>query len=390
MTFISGRVLVRAEGKGLERFLNKLTRSKVMVWKVKRQKEEAMLFYVFLRDIHTIRRLVKEQDCTLTFIRGEGFPFLWRRTIRNAGFLIGIFLFLFVITFLSNVTWGIIVKGATPETEHKIRKELDKLGVRVGTLHLLGDDPETLQRKLTDRVENITWVGVELKGTTYHFQVVEKTEPKSTEQTGPQHLVAKKKAVIADLFIEKGKPLIKVHQFVEKGQLLVSGEIGKEDEPEIVAAKGKVWGKTWYVTKVEFPLESVFQTYTGNEIRKHMLKVSSLSIPFWGFSKHEFQEFEEETDERSVQFLGWRLPVQYVERAIREKKEVTRSLTKEEAVEAAMELARRDVKKTMPDDAEVDDEYILHESVENGKVLLSVYFQVIENIAEGKPIIQGD
>ena len=44
----------------------------------------------------------------------------------------------------------------------------------------------------------------------------------------------------------------------------------------------------------------------------------------------------------------------------------------------------------IPEDARVDEEYILHEEVENGKVKLSVNFQVIENIAEEKAIIQGE
>ncbi|MDQ7864118.1 hypothetical protein RCO48_32715 [Peribacillus frigoritolerans] len=33
---------------------------------------------------------------------------------------------------------------------------------------------------------------------------------------------------------------------------------------------------------------------------------------------------------------------------------------------------------------------ILHESMENGKVKLSIHYQVIEDIAIGQPIIQGD
>ena len=202
-TFIPGRVLVKVEGKGIERLLNQLTRSGLSLWKVRRLKEGEVIFFISLSDLHKLRRITRDAECSVSFIRGEGLPFLWKRIKKNSGFLVGIILFFIVAVILSNVTWGIHVKGANPETEHKIRMELDKLGIRVGGLHLFGDDPETIQRKLTDSIENITWIGVELKGTTYHFQVVQKTEPEEAELLSPRHLVAKKKAVIADLFVEK-------------------------------------------------------------------------------------------------------------------------------------------------------------------------------------------
>ncbi|MDQ7864115.1 sporulation protein YqfD [Peribacillus frigoritolerans] len=44
------------------------------------------------------------------------------------------------------------------------------------------DDVDTIQRKLSDRIGALTWVGVELKGTTYHFRVVEKRQPKEVEK----------------------------------------------------------------------------------------------------------------------------------------------------------------------------------------------------------------
>ena len=40
------------------------------------------------------------------------------------------------------------------------------------------------------------------------------------------------------MFVEKGKSIVKVNDYVGKGQLLVSGIIGTEKEPEIVSGKG--------------------------------------------------------------------------------------------------------------------------------------------------------
>ncbi|MBW8348154.1 sporulation protein YqfD [Bacillus sp. IITD106] len=390
LTFITGRVLVKAEGKGIERLINRLAHSGLIMWKVKKRKSGAVLFFIALPDLHKFRNAARKSDCSISFIRGEGLPFIWKRAQRNSGFLVGIVLFFLIAFILSNVTWGIEIKGADPETEHKIRKELTHLGIKVGTFHMLNDKPDVIQQKLTDRIDNITWVGVELKGTTFHFNVVQKNDPKKPELKSPSNIVAKKKAVISDLFVEKGKPLVKINQYVEKGQVLVTGVIGSEDKPKLVSATGEVWGITWYNTKVEFPLKSQFKVYSGEEIRRHYVLAGKLSIPIWGFKRVNFKQYKIETIDHDLFFLGWKLPIKYSERTIRENEIMPRSLTKDEAIEAAIELARRDVENTIPADARLDREYILQQEVDNGKVKLSINFQVIENIAEERPIIQGD
>ena len=125
--------------------------------------------------------------------------------MKNSGFLVGIVAFLLCLFVLSNMVWEIEVHNAKPDTEYMIRKELNRMGVKIGKLQFNMDDVDTIQRKLSDRIEVLTWVGVELKGTIFHFQVVEKQQPKKVEATSPQHLVAKKKAIITHMFVRKRK-----------------------------------------------------------------------------------------------------------------------------------------------------------------------------------------
>lgn len=390
ITFLTGRVLVKATGQGMERFINRLARSGLSIWSVKRNHEGTVFFYITWPDLHKLRHAARKADCSFYFIRGEGLPFLWKRTLKNSGFPIGILLFFVLILFLSNITWGIQINGADPETEHKIRKELSNLGIVKGSMHLFSDKPDKIQKKLTERIENITWIGVELRGTTYHFQVVQKTEPENIEEASPRHLVANKKAVIAKMFVEKGKALVKKDQFVEKGQILVSGEIGQEEKPMPIIAEGEVWGYTWYNTKVSFPLDTPLEVLSGKEMRKYFLNLGKLQLPVWGFAKIQFPKYETEIEDNDIFFLGKKLPIQYSKKTIREKEAIQRNLNKKEALEAAKELARRDLKMKIPPDASIDKEIILQDKVENGKVTLSINFQVLENIAIEKPIIQGD
>ncbi len=386
----SGTVKVKLTGKGIERFLNQLTRNGVSIWNVKKHGSEAVTFYVNLQDVKKLRIPARDSQCKIRFLERAGGPFFLKKLWTNSGFLTGAFLFFGLIMLLSNMVWGIEIEGASPATEHQIRKQLDRMGIGVGKMQFSIDNVESIQKELTDKVGALTWIGVELKGTTYHFQAVEKSEPEKAEAIGPRHLVAKKKAAIVKIFVEKGDPVVEVNDFVKPGQLLVSGLYGNENEQKVVAATGEILGETWYSTKVELPLKSTFQVYNGNEKRGYALKIAGKAMPVWGFGKNEFKEYETEVSEQPLKFLKWELPAKIEKKTIREREQVTRIYTREEAIESAKELARKDIKNTLPENAIIKGEKILHQSIENDKVKLITHFTIIEDIAVGQPIIQGD
>lgn len=386
----SGTVKVKLTGKGIERFLNQLTKNGVSIWNVRKHGSEAVTFYVNLQDVRKLRIPARDSNCKIRFLERAGGPFFLRKLWTNSGFFIGACLFLGLIMLLSNMVWGIEIRGANPATEHQIRKELDKMGISVGKMQFSIDNVESVQRELTDKIGALTWIGVELKGTTYHFQVVEKSEPKKAEVIGPRHLIAKRKAAIVKIFVEKGEPVVKVNDYVLPGQLLVSGLYGKEDDMKTVAASGEILGETWYSTKVELPLKSTFQVFNGNEKRKYSLKIAGKALPVWGFGEPDFKEYETEVNDHPVKFFKWALPLMVEKKTLREREEVTRIYSREEAVESAKELARKDIKNHLPENAIIKGEKILHQSIENDKVKLTTHFTIIEDIAVGQPISQGD
>ncbi|MGJ7921414.1 sporulation protein YqfD [Neobacillus sp. LXY-4] len=388
--FCSGIVSVKVSGKGIERFINQLIRNGISVWDVKRHGTETVIFHLKLADVKKLRLLARKSGCKISFQQRIGVPFLLKKLMHNIGLIVGAFLFLFIILFLSNMVWRIEINGANPATEYKVYKQLDKMGIKPGKLQFFIDDVETIQRNLTNKIQVITWVGVELRGTTFHLEVVEKKEPKKPEIHGPRNLVAKKEAVITYIFVEKGKQMVNRHDHVVPGQILVSGVYGKEGQTELVSSKGEILGETWYKSTVELPIKSTFQVFNGNEKRKYYVRIANFSIPVWGFGTPKYAEYETDSTEHKVHFLKWDLPVSFINSTIREREEVTRIYTNDEAVNMAKEIARKDIKTKLTEDAIIKGEKVLHQAVENGKVKLSIHFQIIENIAEGQPIIQGD
>ncbi|WP_026089298.1 MULTISPECIES: sporulation protein YqfD [Bacillus] len=390
LNFYTGSVEVKVYGLHIERFLNDLVEKRVKIWNMKRMGEQHIVFSIPLHDVGKMRVILRKYDCKVKFLKRSGVPFLTRRLIRNSGFLVGFFVFLICLFLLSNVVWNIEVTGAKPETEHAIRKELAKMGVEKGKFQFFMEDSDAIQRILSQEIDEITWVGVELKGTSYHLQVVEKKEPKKAKVYDIQNLVANKKAIIRKVLVEQGKAKVNVNEYVHKGQLLVSSNIGKDEKSVHVPAKGIVLGEIWYKSNVEIPLETQFSVLTGKELMKHYITINQFSIPIWGFSKNPYKNYGKEVTKKPFYFLGWKLPISYKSVTYRDKEEVVREYSKKEAIEKGLEVAKSDLKKILPKNSDIVGEKVLHERIENGKVILSIHYQVLENIAIERPIIQGD
>ena len=161
--FVTGYVKVQASGRGTERLLNALLRERVHIWEVRRTADDTVIFRMDSREIRVLRACVRKAECKVRFLSGHGGPFFLKRMLKNSGFLAGIIAFLLCIFVLSNMVWGIEFHDADPAVEYEIRKELDRMGVEIGRLQFLVDSPDVIQRKLNDRIERLTCIGVALK-----------------------------------------------------------------------------------------------------------------------------------------------------------------------------------------------------------------------------------
>ncbi|WP_078379653.1 sporulation protein YqfD [Sutcliffiella halmapala] len=390
INFFSGSVKIIIHGRGVERFLNDCTRHGIQIWQVKKLGAEAYTCYVLLKDIKKLRSLIKNQECKFRFLTRKGFPFLLQYSLRNSGIVTGVILCVLTIFLLSNMVWSIEIKGANPATEHKIVQELNKLGLKKGKFQFFIRDVESIQKYLADTISEITWVGVELNGTSYHFEVVEKNEPEKIEQLSPRNFRASKKAVIAKVFVEKGQPMVQINDHVEKGDLLVSGLIGKEDNKKSIAAVGEVLGETWYMSEVNIPLKQTLSVLTGEAYKQHYVKIGNIEIPIWGFFQPDYKQTKEYKVERPAYFWKWRLPISYAGKTIHETEKVEKNYDVEEAIEEALVISKKELAGKLAEDAVIKGEKVLHHETENGKVKIYIHYQVIENIVKIEPIIQGD
>lgn len=386
-----GYVIIRISGKKLERLVNQMMNRRFAAWNIIRTTEEDAQLSIALKDFFKLRMLLKETGCRVHIVQKIGLPFLIRRMQHRIGLVVGAISFCILLYLFSMMIWTVEIEGVRlPEDEQLLREELRSMGVKPGSFKFLVDDPLEIKHKMMESITDVTWVGFQFQGTQAILKVVEKTIPELEEKTSPRHLVAKKKAIVYDLFVEQGQALVKPNQYVKPGDILVSGIIGSEDNQIIVSAKGKVLGEVWYETNISIPLKREKTVYTGEIAERFYLKVSSLPIKVWGFGEIPFEYFTRNQEEYKPEWRDWSIPITWAKETVRETEQVEETLTEEQAIQLAIQLSREDMRRNIHPNSEIKAENVLRKRIENGKVYIKMHYTVIEEIASEQLIIQGD
>ncbi|WP_068674337.1 sporulation protein YqfD [Oceanobacillus sp. Castelsardo] len=397
-TFFTGYVTILIKGNYPELFFQECTKKGITVWNIRKIDQDVCEGNVRLKDIKHLRTIIRGTHYKLNFTNKKGYPFIFNRFIKKRPLLVAIFLSVLLALFLSNILWKVEITGVPKDIEEKIVKQLDEYGIHRGAWIFSLDQPNTIQQKLVEDVPELLWVGVDRRGTTYSLEGVEKLIVKEEEKHGPRNLIATKKGIIKKMYVAKGLPIVQVNDYVEPGDLLVSGQIGTTDQEEeseeekkernfdLVAAEGEITAETWYEVKVTSPLEYSYEELSGNKETKYYIQIGEFKFPIWGFGDPSYEQIHYDTKENSINFLKWELPIKIVDTVLSEKVYYKGKRTKEEAIQTGIEQAKSELLLELGKDAKILSEKVLHERMEHGKVKMNIIFTVEENIARVQPI----
>lgn len=392
-SFMTGYVEIVVIGEYPERFLQKCTTNGIVLWDIKKAKDHECTAMAQLKDVKKIKKLRHRTHYKIRFKSRYGIPFMNKRLAKKKPLIFGLFLSVLLFVVLSNMIWQVTVEGVPEELENQIREQLTSYGIFPGAFTFMMESPNQIQQSLLEDIPELLWIGVDKKGTSMHLEGVEKLIIKEEESKSPSHLIAGKNGVIKNMYVKTGLPQVNVNDFVEKGTVLVSGAIEKphnEDEDdaefEYVAAEGEVIAVTWYRVDVVVSLEAEHIELTGNMEENYRLRIGSLSIPLWPWKSEGFANEMSEVEENQLKIFGWELPIYFIKENKMESILEFSDRSREEAVEVGINQAKSDLLRTLGPEAEIITEKVLQQTLERGKVILSLYFAVEENIAVEQPL----
>lgn len=397
-SLLTGYVTVTVKGDMPELFFQACINQEIPVWNIRKIEKNVCVGNIKLADISNLKRIRRNGNYKLSFTKRRGLPFVIKGLFKKKELILGFVLSILLIIFLSNIIWKIEITGVPKDIEEKISKQLDQYGIHPGAWTFTLRAPSEVQQKLTNDIPELLWIGVQRKGTTIYLEGVEKLIVKEEEVKGPRNLVATKKGVIKKMYVSKGLPKVFVNDYVEPGDILVSGVLDANDNSEgegskkqtLVSSEGEVIARTWYEVSVTVPLKAKYELLSGNQQKKYFMEIGNVQFPIWGFGTPEYEDVQVENNNNPVYFLKWQLPIKINESIIHEKTYNLVNRTKEEAVKVGIKQAKQELKLQLGPEAKIISEKILHEASEHGKVKLDLYITVEENIVKAQPINKDD
>ena len=395
---VVGYVTIQITGKNLEVFFQTCANAKIPIWDVTRIDEYTCEAKVYLHSMSKVKQIAEHYNDEITQLNRSGLVHHMLNLWARKEIIISIVVSCLILFVLSNIVWKINITGVSVDVEKKIDEQLTAHGLYEGAWSYSFESLDIIQQKILNSVPELLYIGIEKKGTTYHVDAVEKLIVKEPEKKQNQHLVAAKNGIIKKMFIKEGQPVVNVHDFVKKGDRLVSGIIEEENmdeneenkleevENKTVSANGEVYANTWYEVNVTSSLKRNHHKLPGDKMIKHYLKVKDFYLPIWGFKKIPFEHYVIEKEEKKVKLLKWEIPLIISENTIYHQEDFTETRTVEEAKEQAINHVKNDLKLKLGTEAEILKYYVLHESEESGKVKLNLYISVLEDIATAQPI----
>lgn len=334
--FLYGYVVFEGIGGFPERFLNLCAREGCGVWNV-RYANGVMTAQVTAGNYRFLRSCARRSGVRLKVKKRIGGAFLIYRYRRRTGILAGAAAFVLILAVCSNFVWTIRIDGNHTTDSAVIMQTMEELGLKVGVKRT-GMDISTMQLEALRRLDELSWISVNIRGSIATVEVRERTMPPEmlSEET-PCNIVAGSDGYIVRIEPYEGFAAVRVGESVRKGDLLVSGVIeSKLQTTRFIHAQAKVTAATVRTVeaKVSYSQEKVI--YPGETKKKYSVEFFGINIPLY-FSQKPDWECEEEQTENRLKILGLNLPFALkTTKYVKTEKSVS-SITQEEAYKPARE-----------------------------------------------------
>lgn len=310
---------------------------------------------------------------------------LWiykRRIAFFAAFALGILMIYANSLFVSEIK----ITGNNYMTDAQLLTLLEKSGLECGTF-IPGADTRRICHEVMTDCNTLSWIGVEISGTTAIVDVREKiSRPEGFDADAPCNVVASGEGVITEAVSQTGKCVVKEGDYVRKGELLISGVYDSNEYAPVrfVHASGRVRARTEY--RIDGVFSDTYIQYSLTEPKtKYSLRLFDNEFVFGSKIRDNYVNVE--STEKIFQIFGKKYSSlgftksKYCEiistECILEKSEL--ELKAKEVLTARLELQ-------LPDGAEIADTVSNVVWNDDGTVYVELIYKCIEDICEERSI----
>ena len=387
VSYILGFLKISVEGYYIERFINICKNKKITIWNLKRNSNISLILNVRIKEFKNVCKIARKTGCKVRIKNKKGLPFLLHRYKKRKIFLVLLVLVISIIGLSSNFVWNVDISEENGEELANIREDIENAGLKTGILKSKVDTKEVIN-KIRLKRQDVAWMGIELKGTNAIVKLVKADEkPEIVDESEYCNIVSDKTGIITKISAQEGTANVKVGDTVKIGDVLINGWMeGKFTGIRYVHSKGEIEAKVWYTKSKKIPYTSTEKEDTGNEENKYRIKFGNFEINFpKKYSKFKIYDTIE-TESKIKLFSDFYLPISIVKTTYKEKEEIQRTYTVEEAKNIGIKELEEELEKEIENKDNIVNKNINTYEQEDG-VEVYVTYEVLENIGTNEKIV---
>ena len=334
LKYIFGYIRITVEGYYIERFINICTTNKILIWNLKREKGVKLHLNIGIQDFYKAIEVAKKLKCKIKIEKKRGIPFIANRYRKRKAFLVALIIILVALYVSSNYVWNIEIQIEDNLQLENIEKDIEESGLKVG-MRKSKVNIEEIVNKIRLKRDDISWIGINLKGTNAIVKAVKAKEaPEIIDEKDYCNIVAKKAGTITQIIAQNGTAQVKVGDQVEAGQVLIQGTMeGKYTGIRYVHSLGEVKAIVQYTKSDRIPLKEEKNVETGNKETKYKINFNKIQINFYKtLSKFKIYDTIEENKKFKI-FSNLYLPISVTKITNEELEKYSREYTVAEAIE---------------------------------------------------------
>lgn len=258
LRWLKGYIVIKVFTENKSWFLNYCKKMQFVLCQI-REDAEGVIFCVGCSDGESILNICSKNGIKVALLEKHGLPFFCKKAIQYSSFMVGLCLCVLLLYQSSKRIWYVEPCGNEDLSNPELFCLLEHFGFYMGMPQNSVVSKE-LGTFLRNQKEELTWVSCRKDGTILMIDMKENDgyRKPAAMQTPEFDFVAFAEGEIVKIITQKGMPLVKKGDMVQKDQVLISSKVPITDESgtvkdyKVVDTKGEIWIRHTVNEKITF------------------------------------------------------------------------------------------------------------------------------------------
>ena len=378
ISYFKGYLTITVSSKFCERFIQVCAINNILLWDIVRISKNSIRCKISVKAFLNLRKIARNTGVLVHINIRHGFPFFIKRYKKRKIALFGVLILIVAVIVSNQFVWGIEVRGNYNIPQEKIISVLNDSGLKIGTLKSKIDQQELKKDSLL-AIPELAWLWVDKKGSKIVVDVREKiASPDIPTPDDYYNIVASKDALIVEMTVKDGVPVVSTGETVLADTVLVTGKIPvpAKQLTRYVRASANIKARVWYEEREIFSTISTTRHETGKTKVHYTLIFLGNEIRFFHNDKIPFKNYD--LEEKKHSFWGISL-----NKKLYKEIELKEEFLTEESVKdfGANHILQRIEEQVAPDSKQLSCD-ISHQKINDTTVEVIVRAEYLENIAK--------